>query len=353
MTTREQFRGVMALEEVRPFPFMEYMGFWPETRMAWREHVAMDADINAHFGLLTMGQVPVDFNFVPAFPRQVLEETDEWRLVRDEQNVLKKEFKNSSAMPHYLEFPITGRESFEALRGRLNAASPERYPANWGELVKEYARREYPLQITCRGPFAFGRDFIEFTQYMMMFYDDPALVAEMFHFHVDFVMALWERALSEVQVDIVYIGEDMAYKNGPMVSVAMFERLLVPEYQRLTAFVRGHGVQTIVLDSDGNMEPLLGLVEAAGFDAILPMERAAGMDPARVRARYPQLKLIGGVDKLAIARGGAALEQEVERAAQLARGGGYIPSFDHSVPPILSYATYGTYLQRLRQAING
>lgn len=351
MTGRERFRRVMAFEEVRPFPFMEYMGFWPETRAAWDEHVAMDADINAHFGYVAMGHVPVDFNFVPAFRREVVEETEEWQLVRDEQNCLKKEFKNSSAMPHYLEFPITGRESFEGLRERLNPASPERYPGNWDELVRGYAEREYPLQITCRGPFAFGRDFIEFTQYMMLFYDDPDFVAEMFRFHVDFVIGLWERALSEVEVDVVYIGEDMAYKNGPMVSVEMFEKLLLPEYQRLTAFVRGKGVQTIVLDSDGNIEPVLDLVVAAGFDAILPMERAAGMEPERIREKYPRLKLIGGVDKLKIAAGGGALEEEVGRAARLVRQGGYIPSLDHSVPPIVSYERYVEYVDKLRAAV--
>ena len=109
MTTREKFLAIMDFKQVKDFPFTEHMGFWPETREAWKENVSKDEDINKHFGLFGVQNVPINFNFVPAFDREIIEETDEWEIVRDEQNCLKKEFKNSSAMPHFIEFPIKNR----------------------------------------------------------------------------------------------------------------------------------------------------------------------------------------------------------------------------------------------------
>jgi len=71
---------------------------------------------------------------------------------------------------------------------------------------------------------------------MMLFYDDKELVAEMFELQVDFMMKLWEKALNDIEVDMVYIGEDMAYKNGPMVSRDFFEELIFPQYKKLTGY---------------------------------------------------------------------------------------------------------------------
>ncbi len=351
MTSREKFLRIMDFKQVEDFPFTEHMGFWPETREAWKDKVGKTEDIFKHFNLIHVQNVPIDFNFVPAFKREIIEETDEWILVRDEQNCLKKEFKNSSAMPHYLEFPIKSREDFYQIKERMNPYSPERYPANWDELVKEYKNRDYPLQLFIRGPFAFGRDFIEFNQYMMLFYDDKELVAEMFEFQVDFMMKLWEKALNEIEVDMVYIGEDMAYKNGPMVSKEFFEELIFPQYKKLTSYLKSCGVKNIFLDSDGNIDVILPLIVESGIDGILPIENAAGMDPLKIREQFPELRMIGGLDKMEISKGGEPMEKEIQKAKILCAQGGYLPSFDHSVPPILSYEDYREYLKRLREEI--
>jgi len=351
MTTREKFLEVMDFKQVPDFPFTEFMGFWPETQDLWEDIIPKTENIFDHFGLFDIQKVPINFNFVPAFKREILEETDEWILVRDELNCLKKEFKNSSAMPHFLEFPIKSRDDFYQIKERMDPYSPERYPANWDELVKEYKNRDYPLELFIRGPFAFGRDFIEFNQYMMLFYDDKELIAEMYEFQVDFMMKLWEKALNEIEVDAVYIGEDMAYKNGPMVSKEFFEELIFPQYKKLTGYLKSYGVKNIFLDSDGNIEVILPLIVESGIDGILPLENAAGMDPLKIREQFPKLKMIGGLDKLKIAKGGETMEKEIQKAKMLCAQGGYLPSFDHSVPPILSYDEYCIYLKRLREEI--
>ena len=98
---------------------------------------------------------------------------------------------------------------------------------------------------------------------------------------------------------------------------------------------------------------MLPLAVKAGFTVIMPMERAAGMDGERVRELYPQLGLIGGVDKLELAKGKEYIDAEIEKAKRLYKTGRYIPSCDHSVPPIVSFENYSYYIENLKKALNG
>lgn len=349
MNARERFNCIMAFEKPdRPF-ITEFMGYWPETLDRWRDE-GMPRDVGAHeyFELDKFAYAPVDFNFVPAFERKILEEDEQTRTVRDELGVIKREFKYGSAMPHYIEFPIKTRQDFLGLVERLDPTSPERYPSNWPGLVEQYRNRDYPLGLICRGLLAFGRDFMEFTDLMMAFAEDLDWMEEMMEFHLDFMMRFWERALRDVEIDFVYLGEDMAYKAGPMISPAMVKALMVPRYQRLTSFLKDCGVKTIFVDSDGDIRSLIPLFLEGGNTGVLPLEHNAGCDPVALRKQYPKLQMIGGMSKQAIALGGESMENEVRSKLSILPQGGYIPSFDHSVHPAVSLQTYREYLDLLR-----
>lgn len=52
-------------------------------------------------------------------------------------------------------------------------------------------------------------------------------------FQTDFTIKLWAKALSDTDPDIVWLGEDMAYKNGPMISPDFIKELIVPQYKKI------------------------------------------------------------------------------------------------------------------------
>ena len=54
-------------------------------------------------------------DFVPAFERQILEETDRYIIVRRETGIIAKEFKGelSYHMPQWLDFPLKTRHDWE------------------------------------------------------------------------------------------------------------------------------------------------------------------------------------------------------------------------------------------------
>jgi len=79
-----------------------------------------------------------------------------------------------------------------------------------------------------------------------------------------------------------------------------------------------------------------------------PFEVAAGMDVSVVKKQYGnKLSMRGGVDKREIAKDFSAIDMEIKRIQPAFEAGGYIPHFDHSVPPNISWDNYRYYIEKL------
>jgi uroporphyrinogen-III decarboxylase len=356
MTGRERFLRVMRFEKADRAPFFEFMSYWPETLDRWyKEGLPKGVNINEFFGFDHHEYIPIDFDIIPRLTEKMLAEDDQTRTVVDSRGVTKREFKTGSAMPHFLAFPISDRRSYKEYIERLDPTDPKRYPHDWDGLILQYAHRDYPLGLNIRGPFAFARDFIEFEELMMMFYDDADLMREMFQFHADFLIALWEKALKDVEVDFVVMGEDMAYKTGPMISPETVREFLLPAYRRITHFLREkNGVEVIIVDSDGDIRSLIPIFLEAGINGILPMEVNANSDPYFIAKEYGGIPpvMIGGVDKMKVMKGRDAIKKELnEKLPFLLERGGYIPSIDHLVPPDIALDDYLYYLELLKSML--
>jgi hypothetical protein len=114
-------------------------------------------------------------------------------------------------------------------------------------------------------------------------------------------------------------------------------------------------VRYVIVDTDGNSEPLLPQLIEAGVDAIWPMERAAdSQDPNFLRRKYgKQLRLWGGVDKRELTKDKQAIDDHLRTLAPLVEQGGYIPTIDHTVPPDISLENFLYYMQRKLDLISG
>lgn len=96
-------------------------------------------------------------------------------------------------------------------------------------------------------------------------------------------------------IEAVFIGDDLAFKTGPLLSPDWFEQHY---YKRLGSICDAYHRQgiSVLFHSDGNLNSLLdGLVEA-GIDGLNPIEILAGMDVGDIHRRYPHLFLAGGID---------------------------------------------------------
>ena len=111
-------------------------------------------------------------------------------------------------------------------------------------------------------------------------------------------------------------------------------------------------MRVILVDSDGNLDELIPLFLEAGLTGIWPVEVQAGNDLLEIRSRYPRLRILGGIDKLKIARGREAIDRELEDKMpfMLARGG-YIPHLDHLTHPDISWPDFHYYRNRLKEYV--
>ena len=185
----------------------------------------------------------------------------------------------------------------------------------------------------------------------VMLYDDPEWIQEMMDYVVDFYCACGRRALEEADLDYVLLWEDMAYKTGPLISPEMFRRFMLEPYKRLTSFIRDRGVDLIFVDSDGDSGLLIPLFLEGGVNGFYPMERVAGMDAVELRKEYGrELRLMGGIDKRAMAAGPEAIDAELANVASLLEEGGFLPWCDHHVPPDVSLENYQYYVRRMKEA---
>jgi len=69
------------------------------------------------------------------------------------------------------------------------------------------------------------------------------------------------------------------------------------------------------------------------------------MDVVKIYQEYGKdLVLMGGIDKRAVAKGGKAMREEVDRVIPITEQGGYIPHLDHGASPDISWHNMCEYM---------
>ncbi|MHB0877858.1 MAG: uroporphyrinogen decarboxylase family protein [Anaerolineae bacterium] len=369
MTGRERFDAVLSFGATDK-GFNHELGLWGQTVDRWRgEGMPVDVCLGSliggseFFGIDHIGYLPLRVvEMMPEFEEEVLSEDERYLVKRYADGHVTRALKagiahgTRSSMDQYLSWAVEDRAGFAEVRRRYDAASPARYPEWRTDLYRCLAGRDYPLALThnaCFGLYSMLRRLMGTEKACTVFYDDPTLAEEMLDFFTDYLLEVLARALDGLTVDYFNYFEDFAFKTGPLIGPNLVQRFLLPRYRRINDFLRGHGIRHILLDSDGNTEVLIPLLLEAGITCHWPLERAAGMEPLRLRARYGHdLALMGGIDKRALAGGRAAIDAELDGfVPRLLDDGGYVPCVDHTVPPDVSYADFMYYLERKQRLL--
>jgi len=317
----------------------------------------VDTDISDYFHfdapevLLNIEQL-----FFPRFDIQVLEEDEESLVYIDLDGVTRKLLRKESTLPTAMEWPIEDWKSWlEIKEKRLNARDLSgRFPKNWDSQIKEYKDRDFPLALGGypHGFFGLPAHLLGYKNLFYLYYDEPGLIKDMLGTFTDLWIALWEEVISQVEIDVVHIFEDVSSGKGSMISPATVREFMVPYYKRITDFLKGHGVDVILVDTDGNCEELIPLFLEGGVTGMYPMETSTGMDLAKVRKQYPELQILGGVPKLEIARGERRIDEILNVTAEILKTGGYVPFCDHSVPPEVPWQYFKYYREKLNWIID-
>ena len=157
-----------------------------------------------------------------------------------------------------------------------------------------------------------------------------------------------ERLLPIMKPEFMTFAEDMSYNHGPMISKELFDTFMLPYYRQIIPVLKDFGVR-VLIDTDGNVEPLIPWFKEAGIEGVLPLERQAGVDVNRIRSNHPDWLMVGGYDKTIMHLGEEAMRREFERVLPAMRSGRYVPSVDHQTPPDVSVEQYRIYVRLLKE----
>ncbi len=367
----ERFHACMDYRPGYPRPNHE-LGAWQQTRTRWADE-APEGIQGFHWnwfsgedaiGLDRREFIPVNFGFVPAFERQVLEKTDEYEIVRNQKGVLTKALLAGTVkgqrmcMDQYLRFPVERPEDFPAIKKRLEAALPERYPKDLNERLEGWRNRKHPLILgtncAANGFYWRAREFMGTENLSLAWYDYPELMHEMMAFFADFIIETARPILDQVQIDYFCLNEDLSMKNGPLLSPATFKKFIFPHLKRMVAFFRSKGTRHFAVDTDGDPTLLVPLFLDAGVDTLWPLERASDVDPLKWRKTFGRdLRMWGGVDKRVLAQGKDEIRRHLKTFIPLIEEGGFIPTVDHTVPPDVSWDHFCYYMDYKRALLQG
>lgn len=321
------------------------------------DEVDSTIDVHDYFGFdERIHVVGVNTAMIPVFSRKIYEEDEENIVFRREDGKTVKTRKDGTSMPHFIEYPVKTDEDFEKIKERFNPGSPERFARDLSVYKETYKNRTYPLQLGAgnfAGFYSVIRELMGVEGSLFAFYDNPNLVEKILEFFTDFYIGLYSKVLKVVEVDYILIWEDMAFKNGPLVSPNIFEEFCIPYYKKFISEMKKFGVKHFIVDTDGNFEVLIPLFIEAGVTGFYPFEVAAGMDIEKMRYLYPDLIIIGGIDKRALAAGEEAIDKELEKVERMLAKGGYLPCTDHAVTPDVSFSNFIYFRKKLKELLNG
>lgn len=370
-TDLQRFHDCMAYRHGDRLPNHE-LGVWAQTASRWRREAPAPCEQftwnwfegEEALGLDTRAYVPVNFDFIPPFEAAVLEETEEYEIIRDSHGIVTRALKAGAVdgmrlcMDQHLAHPLQTPDDWPDIKRRLEAAIPARYPVSVDKLAEQWSERNCPLVLgvncAANGFYWRAREFMGTEGLSLAFYMYPDMVHEIMRFYADFIIETSRPVLEQVHVDYFTLNEDLAMKTGPLLSPDLFREFILPHLKRMVEHFRGHGVSYFAVDSDGDPTILIPLFMEAGVNVIWPIERAAGVDPIEWRRRFGrELRLWGGVDKRVLARGGQAIRAHLRELIPLVEDGGFIPTIDHTIPPDVSWDNFRYYMDYKQALLTG
>jgi uroporphyrinogen-III decarboxylase len=359
-TSGERLVRCLAGEDVDRVPFGVGIGWglWGETMERWRRESGQP-DLNVAEAL---GYEPgfanpaIESGPFPHFEPVVLEKTEDMVVSRDWRGITMRNRLDGGSMPEFLGYPVKTPNDWERLKAeryKLDADTiDKRIDEDW-ELFR--ARLRTTGEAVQVGAFPWGvfgtaRDLLGAEELLVAFYTEPDMIKDIMSHLTSLWLLLWERVADQVQIDHIHIWEDMSGKQGSLISPDMVETFMMPCYDRIADFAKARGVRLISVDTDGDCQELVPVMMRHGVNTFFPFEVQAGNDIREYRRQYPNLGILGGLDKNALARDKAAIDIEIEKARwMLENGGRYIPGFDHLIPPDASWENFRYAAENLRE----
>jgi uroporphyrinogen decarboxylase len=350
MTDRERFNNQMHYRPVDRCFNMEF-GYWRENFKEW--------DLFVDNGITDNWQADIFFGFDrssgagghlwmhPPFESKVIRETETTVVVRNHDGLLAETPKDGhDTIPHYVGATVKTPDDWKQVKEERFNPDHECRTIDVEAVKKNHPPgRDYPLGIGCGSLIGRIRNMLTVEGLAYATADHPEMIEDMVETVCRLVEKSLDQLLGEVDFDFATGWEDISCKSGPLVSASVFRDIVVPRYKRIGDRLHAHGIDIWYTDCDGDVRPLLGGFMEAGINCLFPYEVNSCCHPGELLDEYGKdLRIMGGVDKIELGKGPAAIKKYLESLVPYVERGGYIPFCDHRCPPNVKPEDYLYYL---------
>jgi uroporphyrinogen decarboxylase len=350
LTPRKRFTNQMHYRPVDRCFNMEF-GYWQENFTEW--------DIFVQNGITSNEQADLFFSFDrfsgvgprywmhPVFENTVISETATTIVHMNQDGLLAEVPRDGhDTIPHYIRASIVTPEDWKRAKAeRFRRDDPARQVDVEAVRRAHPADRDYPLGVDCGSMIGRIRDVLTLEGLAYAVYDYPDMVEDMVETCCQLVEDFLDQVLGRIDFDFASGWEDIAFKNGPIVSVDYYRRVILPRYKRIGKKLHAAGIDLWYTDCDGDVRPLLPIFLEGGINCLFPYEVNSCTHPKVLLDEYGKdLRIMGGVDKMELAKGPAAIRKYLESLVPIVERGGYIPFCDHRCPPNVRPKDYLYYL---------
>ena len=295
MSALECFKKICAFE-LKDHPFLWSVDSWNEAFDRWIKegmpvkNMDNKKEVNMHLigpdeqneeilpngstqGMGKNNNPPWIVSIDPMFETKVISEDGEHVVKVDYDGSIVRRMKyRDNTIPQYLEYPVKDKKTWEEYKKRLDPFSSGRWPDGWEVMTesklqfpikaehinKHFKYRDFPLGMSLLSLFGNLRQYMGIENLSLCIYDDISLVEEMMEWQTYLSIEMVKKVFKAgVNLDWVWIWEDMAYNKASLVSPSFVKKYMAPRYKRVVEILKENNVDALILDCDGNIDELL------------------------------------------------------------------------------------------------
>ncbi|MBN1903155.1 hypothetical protein JW926_17670 [Candidatus Sumerlaeota bacterium] len=348
---REEYLDYMTFQRNDRPLFTEIFGPLVGLKEEWEEQGATpeELDFSAFpYRCESRGHIPVCTGRIGGCKEEALEENDIYRIWRDGIGRTMKIIKGVATLPLPLSFPVKKWDDWRKIKPWYEF-SQERLAGDWESTARRFQLEDKVVCVSIPGGFDEPRQLLGEEGLCIAYYDQPDLVHDIVNTLCDTAFRVLEKVSASVQIDALFVHEDMAGKSGPLAGPAQIREFIAPYYRRIWNLLRDRGARLFDQDSDGDMNPVIDVFLESGVNCMHPMEPAAGMDIVNIRRKYgARLAFYGGIDKHVLRKSREDIVRELEyKVPPMIKTGGCVLGLDHRIPRGTSLDNYRFYIRKM------
>lgn len=336
--------------------------FWTEFIKRWQKEKNLPEDTNIYY-YYDMDMMVISPNMDPRKKSYKLIEKGDNYIIWESGFGCKLKKVDYSPMPMYLGFSVKSADDYDKFEFddpddkdryfgiRQDIISGDGFTPlpSFDDAVKEAKDKICVFGSVCEGHETLWRIRGSEGTYMDLA-TEPEKVKKFVERIGEYMLEIGKKQLEFDGVKGMVIWGDVAYNKGMLFSPAIWKEIFYPVVKKLCKEFHDRGA-LVIYHGCGDTRAILDDLIEAGIDGYHTLQVSAGMDVIELKKKYKnKLAYLGNISAGEVLPGSKEeMKKNLLYKLNAAKGGGYMPGADHSVPGNVSAENYDYFISLLKQ----